>query len=414
MSNGTQYFVSPMQPGVRPADPPDYDGIQFVYVFTNVLDPWIQPPVQSNVTIVVANNQGFVNGMTVVIEGGGYYEVVSTANLNQMTVMNFGTNYNVAPGTSVAPGKVTTTSLPGPPGDPGPQGPIGPTGVQGPLGPPLNAKGTVANFAALPAGAAEGDLWITLATGHAYAWDTTTSLWLDMGPFQGPIGPIGNTGPAGPQGVQGNVGPPGSQGVQGAQGVSGPTGSQGVQGDPGPVGPPGPAGTSVATTTAANFTQPAVNANVSVTLTSGTGIGAGLILFIGGGGGYYQVVSIAGAVATCKNLGYAANAGSGTVINTGSSVGGVGPIGPAGPTGATGATGSQGPAGATGAQGATGTTGATGAQGPVGPTGATGPTGTTGAAGTKWWNGAGPPGTITGAVPGDYYLDTTAGDVYVL
>ena len=157
MSNGTQYFVSPMQPGVRPADPPDYDGIQFVYVFTNVLDPWIQPPVQSNVTIVVANNQGFVNGMTVVIEGGGYYEVVSTANLNQMTVMNFGTNYNVAPGTSVAPGKVTTTSLPGPPGDPGPQGPIGPTGVQGPLGPPLNAKGTVANFAALPAGAAEGD-----------------------------------------------------------------------------------------------------------------------------------------------------------------------------------------------------------------------------------------------------------------
>jgi hypothetical protein len=46
-----------------------------------------------------------------------------------------------------------------------------------------------------------------------------------------------------------------------------------------------------------------------------------------------------------------------------------------------------------------------------GPQGALGVTGTRGA---TWWNGTGPPGTITGSLPGDYYLDTLTGDVYVL
>lgn len=43
-----------------------------------------------------------------------------------------------------------------------------------------------------------------------------------------------------------------------------------------------------------------------------------------------------------------------------------------------------------------------------------GDTGQTGVSGTKWFNGVGPPGTITGSSPGDYYLDTATGDVYVL
>jgi hypothetical protein len=101
-----EYFITPRIPGIRPADPPDYDGITFVYVFTQVLDPWVQPPVHQNVTLVVANCQGFVAGMTVVVENGGYYQVVSTTALDRMTVQNFGTNYNVIPGTGIAPGKV--------------------------------------------------------------------------------------------------------------------------------------------------------------------------------------------------------------------------------------------------------------------------------------------------------------------
>jgi hypothetical protein len=50
-----------------------------------------------------------------------------------------------------------------------------------------------------------------------------------------------------------------------------------------------------------------------------------------------------------------------------------------------------------------------------GPQGAMGSTGPTGTRGSIWFNGAGPPPTpISGSLPGDYYLDTTSGDVYVV
>ena len=89
-----------------------------------------------------------------------------------------------------------------------------------------------------------------------------------------------------------------------------------------------------------------------------------------------------------------------------------------GPAGATGATGPQGATGAQGPQGNPGATGPTGAQGPQGDpgaTGATGPTGAAGATGTRgslWNTGSGAPGTITGVLPNDMYLDTASGDVY--
>jgi hypothetical protein len=87
-----------------------------------------------------------------------------------------------------------------------------------------------------------------------------------------------------------------------------------------------------------------------------------------------------------------------------------GPTGPQGaastvpgPTGPTGATGAQGP------QGVKGDTGNTGAQGIQGIQGVQGPTGATGQA-EVWFSGAGAPAGATGAV-GDWYLDTTTGDV---
>jgi len=151
-------------------------------------------------------------------------------------------------------------------------------------------------------------------------------------------------------------------------------------------------------------------------------------------------------------------------------MGGQGPAGPTGATGPAGATGATGPAGPTGATGATGSPGATGPTGstgpagtpgsvwyagsgapsagtgvngdwylntangdayqkvsgtwtlqvdlqipgptgPTGPTGSTGATGSAGAPGSVWYQGAGAPASGTGIV-GDWYLNTTTGDVY--
>jgi hypothetical protein len=426
MSNGTytEYYVAPRQPQVRPADPPDYDGIQFVYIFTNVLNAWIQPAVNANVTLVVANNQGLVNGMTVVIDGGGYYEVVSTQNIDRLTVMNFGTSYNQPPGTSIAPSKLTTTSLPGPVGGTGPQGPQGIQGVQGPVGPPLNTKGTVTTSSALPAtGNTANDMYVTLDTGHGWAWNGTS--WVDLGPYQGPVGPTGSTGAtgatgsqgpvgstgatgaAGPQGVQGNIGPTGatgatgSQGPQGLTGSTGATGPQGLTGNTGATGsigptgatgPPGPpGGASAYTTLSALFTMPAVNATAVANVASGGAaqFNVGGIVFISPIG-YLSVTAVNTGTnqLTLQNLGYSVNQAPGSTAPSGNTLTGTGPEGPAGPQGAvgnTGATGSQGPAGATGAQGA------------VGPTGNTGPAGAaaTVAVGTTTTLGAGTNATVT-------------------
>lgn len=88
-----------------------------------------------------------------------------------------------------------------------------------------------------------------------------------------------------------------------------------------------------------------------------------------------------------------------------------GPAGPAGADGAAGATGPQGPQGPAGPAGADGAAGATGPQGPAGPAGADGAAGAAGAPGSKFYSGAGAPAGGTGIV-GDYYLNTTNGDVY--
>jgi hypothetical protein len=97
--------------------------------------------------------------------------------------------------------------------------------------------------------------------------------------------------------------------------------------------------------------------------------------------------------------------------------GSTGSQGPQGIQGTTGATGSQGIQGVKGDKGDTGSTGATGpastVPGPTGPTGPTGPQGATGPTGQAegWYSGAGLPSNGTGAV-GDWWLNTTTGDVY--
>ena|ERR1700739_2272517 len=58
--------------------------------------------------------------------------------------------------------------------------------------------------------------------------------------------------------------------------------------------------------------------------------------------------------------------------------------------------------------------GATGPQGPAGAPGSTGATGATGTRGSLWYQGSGAPGTITGSLPNDMYLDTSTGNVWQL
>lgn len=358
-SSATEYFVSPRQPGVRPQDPPDYDGITFVYVFTRILDLWVVPPAFASITVIVANAQGFVPGMTIAIDTAGYYQVIATEALDRMTIQNLNYPGNAAPGTALGAGNITTTSLPGPPGQ---------TGPQGPQGEGIVIKGTVPTSVYLPAtGNTVGDMWIAADTGHGWVWQAN-STWLDVGPIQGPPGPAGPTGPTGPQGVQGPSGPAGAQGPQGPQGPIGNTGPPGPQGAQGPIGNTGPAGA-----TGPQGPQGATGA---------TG----------------------------------AQGPQGPTGNTG-------PTGPQGPTGATGATGqgytwrgawssatAYNPYDTVSSGGSSyvcilantnqpvtnttywnivaqiGATGATGAQGPVGNTGPAGPTGATGAQGPQGAN----------------------------
>jgi Collagen triple helix repeat (20 copies) len=81
-----------------------------------------------------------------------------------------------------------------------------------------------------------------------------------------------------------------------------------------------------------------------------------------------------------------------------------GPKGDTGAAGNTGATGPQGPIGNTGPQGPQGVKGDTGNTGPQGPIGQA----------EAWWSGAGAPpsGTAPGTAIGDWWLDTTSGDVW--
>jgi hypothetical protein len=116
----------------------------------------------------------------------------------------------------------------GPAGAPGPQGASGPqgaTGAQGPQGPQgakgdtgdgLKVDGSVATAGDLPAGAAVGDAYIVLATGHLHVWDG--AAWIDAGEVRGPAGPAGPTGATGPSGPQGVAGPTGPAGADGDDG----------------------------------------------------------------------------------------------------------------------------------------------------------------------------------------------------
>ena len=304
MSSQPEYFITPRQPGVRPQDPPDYDGYVFVYVFTRILDPWVVPSIGQNVDVVVDNSQGFVAGMTIAVEGAGYYQVVQTTALNRMTIQNLGYGGTNAPPTStIPPGNLTTTSLPGPKGDKGdqgiqgmaatvdvgttitspagqnatvvnagtpqaaifnftiPRGLVGPQGPQGAPGQAFNAT-TGADFTAAAPPTVQV-LTLTSTTGlfqgvvlninpigyyqvqdvisptQCHVVNTGTPANAAAGTLSPSGSPVLGTGPQGPIGLTGPQGVQGPTGATGPQGIQGPTGPTGPQGNAGPTGPAG-------------------------------------------------------------------------------------------------------------------------------------------------------------------------------
>lgn len=179
----------------------------------------------------------------------------------------------------------------------------------------------------------------------------------------GATGATGLTGPQGIQGIQGVKGDTGNTGPTGATGSTGATGPTGPKGDTGDTGPTGPTGSTGPTgaTGPTGSTGPA--GADGATWTSGSGAPSG-----GNNGDYY--------FRTSNDDVYLKTAGTWSVIAN-----------------------------------IKGSTGATGSTGAPGSTGATGSTGAAGADGKTVLNGSGAPGSGLG-VDGDFYIDTTADDIY--
>lgn len=178
--------------------------------------------------------------------------------------------------------------------------------------------------------------------------------------------------------------------------IKGPKGDPGV-GEPGPEGPPGPAGTSV------QIQGSVANAAALTTITT-KAKGDGYIaqdtgnLHVWDGTEWDDVGLIKGPKGDKGDTGTAATVSVGTTT-----------------TGAEGTAASVTQGGTAQARTLNFTIprGATGATGPAstvpGPKGDKGDTGTRG---SQWFSGAGAPGTISGAITNDKYLDTTTGDVW--
>lgn len=174
-------------------------------------------------------------------------------------------------------------------------------------------------------------------------------------------------GPKGDPGEQGEQGPKGDQGIQGVQGVQGEQGERGPKGDPGEDGQ------------------------------DGAGID-----FTGEVDSYAELPS--GLTAADAGKAYLNKADGLLYVWTGTSF-------PAEGEGAQ-FRGPRGPKGDDGEQGIQGEQGPKGDTGDKGDPGDKGDQGDPGVRGSKWFTGAGVPSGISGALPGDMYLDTQTGDTY--
>jgi hypothetical protein len=165
-------------------------------------------------------------------------------------------------GAAGAPGATGATGPQGPAGATGASGAAGATGAAGPAGAngtSVTITGTVANSAALPGSASDGQGYITANDGHLWVWGS--GHFTDVGEVRGPQGPIGPTG---------------LTGASGAAGATGPTGPAGPSGTTGATGPAGPATTDaslLSTGTLNNARLPSTPNLTGYALVSGGGMG---------------------------------------------------------------------------------------------------------------------------------------------
>lgn len=190
----------------------------------------------------------------------------------------------------------------------------------------------------------------------------------------------------GPQGIQGTPGVKGDTGTKGDQGAKGDQGIQGIQGVQGERGFTGEDGKGIAIKgSVATYAALPTQANTPA-------------LVVGDG----YLVQSDGKLYIWTGSAFPAS-GAGTAFQ-----------GPKGDQGIQGVQGEQGVQGIQGNAGTTGLKGDKGDKGDTGNTGLTGNTGTAGARGSKWFVGAGVPGTVAGSAVGDQYLDSNTGIVYSL
>lgn len=230
--------------------------------------------------------------------------------------------------------------------------------------------------------------------------------------IQGPAGPPGSTGPTGATGDTGASGAAGANGAAGAAGIDGADGTQIYSGSGAPsdgLGVDGDYYIDIATgglymhggSTGWNFsfnlTGPAGAQGATGSTGAAGAAGAQGPAGSDGAAGADGTIIFGGTGAPADGLGvdgdYYIDTATGDLYQHGGSVGWNLSLNLRGPTGSQGAT------------------GATGSQGAAGNNGAAGSAGADGIDGARWFHDAGAPSDGLGQ-DGDYYLDTSSGDIY--
>ena len=202
---------------------------------------------------VVASNSNAAFSATALYEQEGRSNITYTATapgfpvVGDIWISTVDETVNVYTGTGF--NTVSSIAPTGPTGPSGLAGPTGPVGPAGETGVGIEVLGTYSELLDLQSDRPIGDPGEAyVIDGNLVIWNVTTTSWVDVGPFVGPLGPTGAqgangesiVGPTGPTGPLGPTGPEGGPtGPTGATGATGPTGPVGATGDTGPTGPTG-------------------------------------------------------------------------------------------------------------------------------------------------------------------------------
>lgn len=260
--------------------------------FTTLSAGFTVPAVGATVSLNVGSTAWMGGaGYALFITGAGYYLVNSITDATHVVVTNSGSAANQPPGTTVTSGGTITSA--------GPQGAAGATGASLSAYDALTASFTQPAVSGTVAITISNTAWLSanqiiyVASGGYYQVATVVNATtLNVTNLNYP----GNATAGATIASGSKVSPAGLQGPQGAGG----------------------AGLNAFTTLSANFTQPAINANVTINVGTTAWMGTGQGVFVQGGG-YYAVASISDLThAVLTNVGGSSNVAAGlTVVGSG-------------------------------------------------------------------------------------------------